>query len=101
MDTLESTGTNLSFALSQIKSGYKVAILGYTDTNTATAAKLTSMGFLPGVEIEVVRSGPFGSGLYVKLNGANRVGLREEEAAAILVSEPVKIEKHTSKQWFR
>ena len=48
------------------------------------ACKLTSMGVLPGANIQVVRSSPFGDAYYIKVDGV-RLALREAEAANILV----------------
>lgn len=52
--------------------------------DSALAAKLTSMGLLPGTRIEMIRKSPFGSAYYVKADGV-RLALREEEAASILI----------------
>lgn len=48
------------------------------------ACKLTSMGVLPGANIQVIRSSPFGNTFYIKVDGV-RLALREAEAANILV----------------
>jgi Fe2+ transport system protein FeoA len=53
-------------------------------TDPALAGKLTAMGVLPGVRIELVRPAPFGQAYYVKVDGV-RLALREEEAASILL----------------
>lgn len=55
-------------------------------TNPALACKLTSMGVLPGVVIEMVRKAPFGDAYYIKADGV-RLALRKEEAASILLTD--------------
>jgi ferrous iron transport protein A len=50
----------------------------------ALACKLTSMGFLPGTRVELVRKAPFGNAYYVKADGV-RMALREEEALNVLL----------------
>jgi len=59
--------------------------LAITFTDPALACKLTSMGVLPGVQIEMVRKSPFGDAYYVKVDGV-RLALRNEEAATILMT---------------
>jgi Fe2+ transport system protein FeoA len=51
----------------------------------ALACKLTSMGVLPGVQIEMVRKSPFGDAFYIKVDGV-RLALRIEEASSILLT---------------
>ncbi|MFM7152566.1 MAG: ferrous iron transport protein A [Bacteroidota bacterium] len=53
-------------------------------SDAALACKLTSMGFLPGARVEMVRQSPFGNAFYVKVDGV-RMALRREEAASILL----------------
>ncbi len=53
-------------------------------TDSALACKLTSMGFLPGMSIEMIRAAPFGNAYYEKVDGV-RLALRAEEAKSILL----------------
>ena len=57
-------------------------IKGYT--NERIAAKLISMGFLPGNQLQLIRKAPFGGAFYVK-SGSYVIALREKEAACILM----------------
>jgi ferrous iron transport protein A len=50
----------------------------------ALACKLTSMGFLPGTRVVMVRRAPFGHAFYIKADGI-RMALREEEALNVLL----------------
>lgn len=52
----------------------------------SVSLKLLEMGFLPGTPLKLLRKAPFGSPLYVKLNG-HYIALREDEAAAVVVEE--------------
>ena len=53
---------------------------------SSLSLKLIEMGFLPGTTIKLIRKAPFGSPLYVKVNG-HYVALREDEADAIVVEK--------------
>ena len=53
-------------------------------SDPSLACKLTPMGILPGANIEMVRSAPFGHAFYIKVDGV-RIALREEEAKSILL----------------
>lgn len=55
-------------------------------TSPSLACKLTSMGILPGVLIEMVRKAPFGDAFYIKADGV-RLALRMDEAATILLTD--------------
>ncbi|MBX2891231.1 MAG: ferrous iron transport protein A [Saprospiraceae bacterium] len=65
-----------------LKQNESALTLAFTDPTLA--GKLTAMGVLPGVRIELVRPAPFGEAYYVKVDGV-RLALREEEAASILL----------------
>lgn len=53
-------------------------------TDPSLASKLTAMGVLPGVLIQMVRKAPFGKAYYIKVDGI-RLALREKEAASIMI----------------
>lgn len=55
-----------------------------TFSNSELACKLTSMGVLPGAQVEMVRLSPFGNACYIKVDGV-RLALRREEAECILL----------------
>lgn len=48
------------------------------------AAKLLEMGFLPGSEVEVVRTAPMGCPLYVKVSN-HRLALRRKDAENVIL----------------
>jgi Fe2+ transport system protein FeoA len=58
-----------------------------------SGARLTQMGILPGVEMRIVRTSPFGSGtVEVMIGGADVVALRSDEIVAMecdLVAVPL------------
>lgn len=68
--------------IADLKLNESALTLAFTDP--ALAGKLTAMGVLPGVRIQLVRPAPFGKAYYVKVDGV-RLALREEEAASILL----------------
>ncbi len=58
-----------------------------------SSARLAQMGILPGVEMQIVRTSPFGSGtVEVMVGGADIVAIRSDEIAAMdcdLVAVPL------------
>lgn len=52
--------------------------------NEQLAAKLLEMGFLPGSEIEVIRTAPMGCPLYVKVSN-QRLALRRKDAEHVIL----------------
>ena len=69
--------------LSTLKAGRKGKIAYFADD--IIASKLTTMGILPGSEVNIIRKAPFKGGIYLKIDGGNIV-LRDQEAAAIILS---------------
>lgn len=69
--------------LSDLKPGFtgEVAAFG----NDVVAAKMMSMGILPGTRLMLVREAPFGGGWYVKI-GNYAIALRKQEAACIIMN---------------
>lgn len=57
-------------------------IKGFADERIA--AKLLSMGILPGARIRIVRIAPLHGGYYLQINGQN-IALRVKEAESIIV----------------
>jgi len=53
-------------------------------TNCHIACKLMAMGLLPGTEILLQRTAPFGGGYYVKTNN-HYIALRSQEANNVLL----------------
>jgi len=47
------------------------------------SARLAQMGILPGMELEIVRTGPFGGAVEVALDHGDLVALRSEEIVAM------------------
>lgn len=68
--------------LADLPAGQSARAIQFNDP--VLASKLTAMGVLPGVLIELVRPAPFGQAFYVKVDGT-RMALRQSEAASILV----------------
>lgn len=54
----------------------------------ATSQRLLAMGFLPGVEVEVVAVAPFGDPITVQLQG-RRLSLRRADAVAVKIEDAV------------
>ena len=69
-------------ALCCLKTGEKGVI--YRFENDQLAAKLLSMGLLPGKSLTLVRRIPMGGGLYLKV-GNHNFAVREEEARDIIL----------------
>lgn len=69
-------------SIRDLKINESAKTLAFSDSELA--CKLTSMGFLPGARVEMVRHSPFGDAFYVKVDGI-RFALREDEAASILL----------------
>ncbi|HOY18087.1 MAG TPA: FeoA family protein [Haliscomenobacter sp.] len=65
-----------------MKIGSKGHVSHFTDT--CMACKLLSMGILPGTQIEVIRSAPFGGGCYIKADNL-LIALRKSEACSIVI----------------
>lgn len=68
--------------LANMKVGSKGHVSHFTDH--CMACKLLSMGILPGTQIEVVRTAPFGGGCYIKADNL-LIALRKTEACSIMI----------------
>lgn len=73
---------NSGSSLTNCQKGTTFHIDRFTDEQIA--ARLISMGLLPGSEIRIVRTSPFGGACYVKVND-HYLALRKEEAACIVL----------------
>lgn len=65
-----------------LRLGETAMIVRFDDERVAS--KLTSMGMMPGSDIQIVRKAPFGGGFYVKIDGVN-MALRASEISKIVV----------------
>lgn len=74
---------NSGSSLSNCKKGTTFHIVRFT--NNQIAARLISMGLLPGSEVQIIRTSPFGGACYIKANG-QYLALRKEEAACIVLN---------------
>jgi ferrous iron transport protein A len=74
--------SNSGNQLAKMKIGSKGQVSHFTDC--CMACKLLSMGILPGTQIEMVRSAPFGGGCYIKADNL-LIALRKSEACCIVV----------------
>ncbi|AFR35199.1 FeoA family protein [Riemerella anatipestifer] len=64
-------------------------ILGYDDSQLEMPTKIMEMGLLPNTVFKILYQAPFSGPLYIEFGEEkNRIALREEEAAYILV-EPM------------
>lgn len=68
--------------VTKLRMGERAMIVRFEDE--CIANKLISMGMMPGAELEMVRTAPFGGGFYVKIDGIN-LALRSNEAQKIVV----------------
>ncbi len=55
-------------------------------TDSLIASKLTSMGVLPGSQIELVRKAPFGGGWYTRVDNL-LLALRQKEIDSIVLKD--------------
>jgi len=69
-------------SLSNVSKGQLAVVSHFKDQHLA--GRLMAMGVLPGSSIEVLRSAPFGGGLYVKADNL-LLALRSEEAEVIII----------------
>lgn len=83
LTTLSCKGLNM-ITLDQLSQKSRGLIQGFQTTDLAMRRKLLAMGIIPGCEVEVVRSAPFGDPIQIKLRGF-QLCLRLREAAAILI----------------
>ncbi|USL94663.1 ferrous iron transport protein A [Riemerella anatipestifer] len=61
-------------------------VLGYDDSQLEMPTKIMEMGLLPDTVFKVLYQAPFNGPLYIEFGEEkNRIALREEEAAYILV----------------
>ncbi|MDY3547888.1 FeoA family protein [Riemerella anatipestifer] len=61
-------------------------ILGYDDGQLEMPTKIMEMGLLPNTVFKILYQAPFSGPLYIEFGEEkNRIALREEEAAYILV----------------
>lgn len=74
--------THTGKQLAQLKVGNKGYVSHFTDH--CMACKMLSMGILPGTQIELVRSAPFGGGCYIKADQL-LIALRRAEACCIVL----------------
>ncbi|NIA24864.1 MAG: hypothetical protein GWP04_04780 [Gammaproteobacteria bacterium] len=51
--------------------------------DNGTSSRLAQMGILPGMELQIVRTGPFGGTVEVALDHGDLVALRSDEIAAM------------------
>ncbi len=61
----------------------KTAVVSHFE-DQVVGGRLIAMGILPGSIIEIMRSAPFGGGVYIKADNL-LIALRSEEAKAILI----------------
>ncbi len=54
--------------------------------NGAISKRLMEMGIVPGVELKVVKTAPFGDPIQIRVRGYN-LAMRRNEAEAIIISE--------------
>lgn len=73
---------NSGIRLNTCEKGTTFHIERFTDAQIA--ARLMSMGLLPGAEIRIIRTSPFGGACYIKANN-QYLALRKEEAACIVL----------------
>lgn len=66
--------------LNQLKPGSSGIISSFTDSSLA--ARLMSMGLMPGSKVSYIRKAPFGNGLYIQFDN-HFIALRKQEAACI------------------
>lgn len=66
-----------------LKPGQKATICCLKDDELST--KLTEMGCLPGIEIEVERPAPLGDPIRIKLGDQYSLSLRKDEASLIMI----------------
>ncbi|WP_020532502.1 FeoA family protein [Flexithrix dorotheae] len=65
-----------------LKVGEKGIIQKFLDETLSV--KLLEMGFLPGSEVKLIRTAPFGCPLYLKV-GKNFLALRRKEAVNVIL----------------
>lgn len=70
--------------ISDLKTGDRAKVAGYTETGKAYRRKLLSMGLTPGVEIGVTRVAPMGDPIEIRVRGFS-LSLRKEEATSLNV----------------
>lgn len=70
--------------ITQLHTGENAVIKEFS--NCYVACKLMAMGLLPGAEISMVRTSPFGGAYYIKAKN-HYVALRFEEAENVLLIE--------------
>jgi len=71
--------------LTNLPIGETAKILAVNGNNEITR-RLMEMGVVPGVEVRIIKSAPFGDPLEVRLRGYH-LAMRKSEADAIEVSE--------------
>ncbi len=54
--------------------------------NGAISKRLMEMGIVPGVELKVVKTAPFGDPIQIRVRGYN-LAMRRNEAETIIISE--------------
>jgi ferrous iron transport protein A len=62
----------------------KTKAIAYGFTDDSVGSRLSTMGLVPGSQLEFVRLAPLRRTLYIKVDGI-RMALRREEAAAVLI----------------
>ncbi len=66
----------------------KIGEIGYVKSfaNLSGACKLLTLGLLPKSMVRVVRKSPFGSALYLQLDG-HKIAIRANEASDIILED--------------
>jgi ferrous iron transport protein A len=67
---------------SDLKTGDKVRIIGYTEDSSVYRKKMLSMGLLPGTEFTLKRVAPLGDPIEIETRGFSLV-LRKKEAGIL------------------
>jgi len=73
-----------TIALSELPVGRSARVVSVNGTGRVTQ-RLMEMGVIPGIGIKVVKTGPFGDPIEVRLRGYS-LAMRKNEAEAIEVS---------------
>jgi ferrous iron transport protein A len=76
--------------LDQLPLGQSATVLKLSG-NSGVRRRLMEMGITTSATIEAIRRAPLGDPLDVKVRGYH-LSLRKEEAAAVLISDPVSLE---------
>ncbi|HBR57519.1 MAG TPA: hypothetical protein DEA22_08625 [Blastocatellia bacterium] len=69
--------------LSDLQIGARATVMAINDVNTTTR-RLMEMGVVPGVSVKMIKAGPFGDPIEIRLIGYN-LAIRRNEAEAVQV----------------